>query len=228
MKKFISLITGLLLAGTSVLAQGPSYKHTPLQFLSLGGNLYLTNNGSLTAFPTNVQFLNALGTSNITAGAPFFTNSIVQPSGTTVSNILYYPYPWHDVNIFTDGNGDVAPLTVSAVINNQVYMPQGNQNAGPGTNFPGIVAALNASNTQVITFTFQKVLWETNADLSTTNQFSFNATCNGTNEVIVSTNLPTAFVQGAAGIRLSAVSSTSVNNTFGNVINRVTVTGWSP
>jgi len=230
MKKLLSLGLLLSLSATAVLGQasGGGAQHTALQFLSGGGNLFVTNGGSYTNFGTSTIYLNSTGTSNITSGAAYFTNTIVQPSGTTVSNILYYPPASHDVKGWADVNGDVAPLTVSVIINNTNYMPQPNQVAFPGTNFPGLYTLPNSSNTQSLTIYLQKVLWGTNADNSTTNQFSFVVGCNGTNQVVYSTNLPTVFVQGAIGFRFAGVGSTTNANTVGNTINTVTITGFAP
>ena len=229
MKRFFSLLTILGLCATSVFGQAAGgTKHTALQILSGGGNLFITNNGAYNAFTNNVWYLNSMGTSNIQSGAAYFTNTIVQPSGTTVSNILYYPAASHDVQGWADVNGDVAPLTLSVMLNNTNYLPLDNQNANPGTNFAGPYMTINSSNTQTLTFALAKVLWGTNADTTSTNQFTFNVAANGTNVVVYSTNLPTAFVQGAVGFRLFSVTNGSTANTFGNIINRVTITGFAP
>jgi hypothetical protein len=229
MKRLFSLVLALGLSYTGVFAQGAGgAKHMALQLLSGSGNLFLTNGGTYTAFNTNTIFLNSIGTSNIQSFTPYYTNTIVQPSGTTVSNVLFYGAASHDVDIWADANADVAPLTVSVMLNNPGYLPGDNQNANPGTNFPGLYAATVTSNAQVITFTLEKVLWGTNADTTTTNQFTFNVTVSGTNIIMASTNLPTAFVQGAKGIRFASAASTTNANTTGNTINRVTVTGYAP
>lgn len=229
MKRIFSLTSLLALCVLSALGQGAGgTQHRALDFLSQGGNLFITNAGTYNAFTNNAIYLNAQGTSNILSGAPYFTNTIVQPSGTTVSNVLSYPPATHDVQGWADVNGDVAPLTFSVLLNNTNYMPQPNQVSFPGTNYPGLFSTLNSSNTQTLTIILQKILWGTNADNSTTNQFSFNITANGTNQVMYSTNLPTAFVQGAVGFRFYTVSSTTAANTFGNTINRATITGFAP
>jgi hypothetical protein len=229
MKKVISLISALGLCVITVLADSSGgVKHTALQFLAGGGNMFLTNGGTYTNFGTNTIYLNSQGTSNIVSAAPYFTNTIVQPSGTTVSNILTYAPAQKDVQGWADVNGDVAPLTLSMMLNNTGYLPADNQVLSPGTNFPGLYAFLNASNTQTITIYLQKIVWGTNADNSSSNQFVFAMTANGTNTAVYSTNLPTAFVQGAVGFRLAGAWSTTNANTLGTTINRVTISGFAP
>lgn len=75
--------------------------------------------------------------------------------------------------------------------------------------FHAHITGLNASATNVITFNFVGVPRAKGGTASTSaqNAWSFSMTANGTNDVYISTNCPTAPFQGCAALRASSAVS---------------------
>lgn len=213
MKTFISLVLGLSLA-VSVQAQGPGYRHVGMNMINNGGNLYVSNNTTFTYGNTNFIERSANLATNFPAGSPYaVTNSNFS------TNTYYYPQAVVDAEITSDGNGDVAPLALTLMLNDTNWVP-----ADKNNNQPNIVApfsALNASNVNVVTVTIAPIMYGTNAN--TTNTFAFSAPENGVTAVVVSTNLPTSLTQGAHGIRLVSIARTSVTTTTPLIVNGVVI-----
>lgn len=108
----------------------------------------------------------------------------------------------------------------------------------PSLNIAVDVNGLNAIFTNTVTFNFATIAYNVEsgqgvAALPTTSAnglFSFSITGNGTNDVVLQTNVPSAFLQGARRLRLLSVgvsTGTGTGGTNGTVVG-VWLDGYKP
>ena len=182
------MVIGLLSAFTlPAMAQN----HQSQSFLN-GFNLQVTATSTNTYTGTNIY---AKGYSY--TNAPYaYTNSL---NGLVTSNYISVLVP----NYVTNTAG-VADVTLWA----------NRDGTAPNANISAQLVGINAAFTNTATFKFAGIPVAnlspsyppglfTNATINS--QFSFSVTGNGTTPVVITTNLPTAFLQGNAGVRLLAV-----------------------
>lgn len=221
MKKLL-LLSSLLALSFSAFALDPMTPSgvTPRQMV------FLTNNTTTIYGFTNVQFITAPG--NLVYSLT--TNTIIPTyvGGTTINGLNYGGTAYWTNTI-----------TTNAVVAGQAWddvplVPNRNadSNQNPLTLFCSVLldngAAPGATN--LITFTFQKMLG-TNMDNGSqvnydTLSFVMNVTTNVSNTLC--TNIPTTFQQGATGIRLYSVkTANSTTNSFVQLLNWG-VSGFKP
>lgn len=98
---------------------------------------------------------------------------------------------------------------------------------------------LLSNSTNVLTFTFYSVprggglgnqLPSKQASTFAQNSWAFSMTMTGTNELVLATNLPTTFLQGAGRLRLQTAVATSTGSTAGtnSIVKSITLNGWKP
>lgn len=215
-KKLISIgasVAMLLGGGVSAMAN----THFSSSFLS-GTYLVVSNSVTVSQTSSNVWFYSYAAGTN------------VQSFATNAAGILY-PAAIVDSPMIADVNSDVNPnIAVQIVVgysNNifaaSVQTPVVNTWTNPIPAIP-----VNSLSTNVVTVTLSTVSSVALglADTSTGKTFTFSITANGTTPVVVSTNLPTSFLQGAGAIR--ATVGVGGGTGSGIVVNALNLTGWKP
>lgn len=98
---------------------------------------------------------------------------------------------------------------------------------------------LLSNSTNVLTFTFYSVPRgggignlspSKQASTFAQNSWAFAMTMTGTNELVLATNIPTTFLQGAGRLRLQTAVATSTGSTAGtnSIVKSITLNGWKP
>ena len=154
------------------------------------------------------------------------------------------------VPVYANANGDiVANAAIHYYLGNTNWIPQVLTNSQgqlyvsstwplntaqyPANMYPAttnVYPRIDASGTSTATFNFQRgwsangaagapIIWD-----SVTNLFTFGVATAGTTPVSGSTNLPTAFLQGATYIRLHSISLSASNT----IVNQISVGQWKP
>lgn len=97
----------------------------------------------------------------------------------------------------------------------------------PSVALVGTVTGTNAAATNTITFTFYTVPDGSTVTTATQNRFQFAMPGGGSGTATWSTNVPTAFLQGSKGLRLSTVAVDSAAG-GGNMSIGVKLVGFVP
>ena len=198
-KNNFKLLVAVVLAGLCLIASAPvaraqSFKSIP--FLSGVGNLQVA-----------VASTNTYGTTNIW---------------------LKYGYTW-GVAYQTNGNGTVITYGSGLAIptldttNTQAIqdaaMFANRDGSFPSVNFSTHLVGYGAAATNPLTYTLVGVPRSVGGAKSTSaqNQWVFTVTPNGTNDVVLVTNVPTTTFQGCAAIRLLTVAQPATANANTNV-----------
>jgi hypothetical protein len=178
----------------------------------LNSTNFIVTQGAHGMFWTNFS---AYSSTNATAG------------GSNTYSTIYNPGGINDVSTFADANGNV---WANAAIT--VFVPATNNADFPSAAFTA-TGQLAGSNTMTLVFnkvtgselgingqpTYQNGL----PYVATGDNFIITVNCYGTNYYLT-TNVPTAFLQGARKIRLTSLSTTS--GTSANMVKEITLSGW--
>lgn len=199
MKRLISLLVLMVLAVT-VSAQTFQYR----SFLGPNLSIQLTNTATTgstyTYGDSSIWYSNSQGVAVLSLTSYYSTNGFTaaaQANYQTNANVTY-GQAWYDVPSFSDRNGNNASITFSV----------------SGTS--------SARGTNAIVCTLVKLLKKDpgtqelsmpTASMGTANEWTFGTDFAGlsftnqvSNLITVSTNLPSAFVQGAAGFRVKTIT----------------------
>jgi len=177
----------------------------------LGGNrsVYITNNTTINFGDTNVMYTNVLGVAVFSNTNLYTTNALgsAGPYTTFTNASLYFGNAWSDVGGFSDRNGNAAQAAIGVS-----YIPG------------------NARSTNSVTFTFGKLMISgyTNGSpvyvvgTQPSDKWSFALTnAASVANVATVTNIPTALMQGAAGLRL--ISTVTADNGAASFFNVTTL-----
>lgn len=236
MKKLI-LSIGLGFVAVSLMAQA-NLDSVNNSFLNNGTYLCLSNNTTYT--------WTTLGSSS---NAWFFS----YPSFTNVCwmySTSNAPAATVDADVIADRNGDINPnMAISVVIgvytnwpsvipnwptyNRQTPSALGVAGTGyslmTGSNLPAAFFTSTVAATNSVVLTFAPVSPEGYADTSEGKQFSFTvAQSSVTLPRVITTNVPTTFLQGARKVRLVSVVIGSTGAAQGVVVDSLSLVGWRP
>ncbi len=205
----------LLIGAALVLGLVAAYSQNMQNFVArdlLAGNqaVFLTNNTTTSYGDVGVPYTNASGAAVYSLTNSYSTNGLTAPGTLYTNQYLYYPAAWQDVPSFSNNNGDnaSASLAISLI----------------GT---------TASTTGAMTFTFVQMLGKNSSGLNTpatatNNKFIIAITPTGTTLLSMSTNLPTAQMQGSAGWRLSSIVEPNNAAAGGVMVKSITLNGFQP
>ena len=250
-KQTIRIIGAFLALGTSALAQNAIPKFTSQSFLNGLGNVILSNNVTYTFTTTNVNYITAqaqqaLSWSNYSV---IYTNAYLGNSTyVTTTNSFIYPSAFADVQAFSDANGDVSSnaCIMIALNSTNLFLPPivnnlpNPSNPNTVTNWvPAVIPGARSTNT--ITVTIQrscdefgnqyKAIGGATPDTfgtGTQDKFTFSFAATGVTPLVISTNLPASFMQGAKWFRASVTSSDGGVATSTCIINRMVLGGYVP
>lgn len=145
-------------------------------------------------------------TTNTYSGTNTFAKSYVQTNSTV------YPYV----------SGRQPVMQTNAQAFSDVNLWANRDGTSPLANISVDVQGLNAVFTNVVTFNFATIpngsedgYVPLNPGSGAQNQWSFSITGNGTNDVVVATNVPTALLQGCKALRCTSVAMTCPGGTGG-------------
>lgn len=184
----ITLTVGLALIGETVSAQ---LAQTPFNGSFLAGNylLILNTNAAASLLATNFYS----GTNIWVKGGISITNGAQQsPYFTPIGTAFYQTNTaaFTDVGLWYDRDGTVPSASINVILHGQ---------------------DTRATNTLTFNFaTMSRGVPNNQAQ----NLWSFSCSANGTNLVGLNTNLPTALLQGAHGMRLLNITSGNGTNVF--------------
>ncbi|MDE2100602.1 MAG: hypothetical protein KGL39_25385 [Patescibacteria group bacterium] len=187
-KIILALCATLIMASVSAFAQSGQ----SLNFIGSGGGggNAQGNSGNMWIVPATTNLFN--GTDTYQKGGTIAYGSITNP----LSGITYT-------------NGQIVPTYVTNTSGIADVRLWANRDGTPLLGSIGVdVNGINAAFTNTLTFNFATLA--TSAGLPSTsaqNQFSFSIAGNGTNDVVMLTNLPTGLIQGAQTLRLTSYAS---------------------
>lgn len=220
MKKFLFIIALCAAGVITASAQLSSPTFYSASFLAGNQSIYLTNATTTLYGAANVGYTNAQGTAVFSNTNLYTTNGFggkVATGGTFTNSNVFFGNAWNDVPSFSDRNGNNASASISVTIT-------GGEN-NYSTNLVGFLfEALTVANSS------PNGLFQGSLPVTAPSQgFSFvvSPATNGV-AVTVSTNLPASFIQGAAGIRLVAVTNTTAAAAEFKYINSITLNGYRP
>jgi len=195
--KNYGFIIGLITSLGLLLPQAEAQSGVSLSFLN-GYNLTVATNTTYTAGTT--------------------TN--IYAKGFTVTNSATYPYT---------ASYSPTPVT-NANWSSDVPLWANRDGTQPLCNISVQTVGIGSIGTNVMTFTFAAVpAWSDSPDYlpitflagtGSGNQFSFSVTNNGTTAVVLATNVPAAFMQGARKLRLKTIAvagATGTNATIAGI-----------
>lgn len=234
----------------SAFADGsPTITHVTQSFIN-GCNLILSNNVTIKYGYTNLLFVNKKGggDNSLSNTAVFYTNAV----GVT-SNIITSPPAIVDVNAYPDLNGNPGTNTSIIIVMNSTNLFLGELGAIPNPNntnsvnswAPSIVApgvTIGASSTNTITLTFARTtdgygnkyigqqggVVPDSFGTTAPDQFVWSFAAPGASVLVMSTNLPVAFLTATKSIRLVSAVSSTASGSSGVIINVLKMGGWSP
>jgi hypothetical protein len=223
MKKFIAL---LAIVGSAFVASANSVTHVSESFINTGTYLCVSNGVPFNyTTASNVWFYSY----------PVGTN-VLALGGTNANGILY-PQAVVDAPVFPDINADVNPNIAITVVegantNLPIQYPQtsaiGNLAVSTATAYAPFSGTQVVTNTTTYTFATISEGGFGFADTAGGKTFSFSVSQTNNTLAVISTNVPTSFLQGARAIRLVSVSNTSTGTGPGVVVDAVKLTGWTP
>lgn len=203
-KLFFIAVAVMALAGSAI-----SQTFVARSFLADNQAVWLTNLTTTTYADIGVPFTNAVGGAVYSLTNLYSTNSLIAPGTLYTNSNVYYGQAWYDVQGFSDRNGNNASASIS------LY---------------GVGSTTRSTNTLTLTFVKMQKLVNNIPTLASTDaqsQFVVAITPNGTTAIGVTTNVPTAFMQGAAGIRLKTIVSADDGAAGGFYLQSATLGGYS-
>ena len=196
-------------------------------FLALALLLALTLGASAQGFVSQ-SFLNGFNLQVVPTSTNNYAATNGYAKGFTVTNSGTYPYV-----------SSISPTyQTNANAISDVPLWADRDGSSPSANISVHLYGINAAFTNTATFRFATVPAQPNSDslayppgyfgaaTAAQNLFAFAVTGNGTNDVIVATNLPTGFLQGNKAIRLLAVEWTNAGTN--GYVKGVFVNGFKP
>lgn len=181
-------------------------------------------------FQLNSQSTNSFNTSGIYAKSVIVTNTAVTITNSANGLII---------------NGYVSSFLPVYVTNSAGFsdcdMWEDRDGTVPAANIAVDVNSGNPLFTNTVTFNFASIAYSVGSGVTGSgisalpstaaqNLFSFSVTANGTNDVVVATNLPAGFMTGIRKIRLLNIAVTSSGTTIGTngVVAGVWLSGYHP
>lgn len=246
MKKIISLLftVGLTLTAS---AQNRIVQFYGQSFIN-GCNLVVSNNQTIQYNYTNVPYVSPVGMlsgsySNIST---IYTNT----SAGNITNTIVMPGAITDCSVNPDANGNAnTNVCILVSLNSTNLFPPARQGSLPNPSNPNNVTnwvppiLINASSTNVLTFTFQRSGDPMANSYSSSipggtapntfgtgpsDYFKFTMNASNTTQQVYMTNLPASFVAGSRWIRLLSVSTDNASQSPGALINVLKLCGWGP
>lgn len=228
--KFNKFVLGLCLAGSLCYeAKAVTYTHFTARFLT--GTMLCVSNATLCSI-INSNYWNF----DYTIG----TNVLV---GVTNVNGILIKGPMQTVDLLPDGNGDVNPNLaiqfIAGFTNLVVPAPGGNQTptlgvwTNPTAFFTNAATAITGTNTVVVTiFPIMSAdaggWWDQGATIPLPRSFSFTCIQSNATPIVISTNLPTSFLQGAKGLYAQIGVTNSGGTSQGVIVDALNLVGWKP
>ena len=214
MKKYLIILTAVLALAFSARAQ----QGVSLPFIGYGGNGVDTYGpGGNMLIPT--KSTNSYNTTNVFAKGYTITNTATSITNSANGLVI---------------NGYVSTVVATMVTNTSgiqdVILWANRDGTAPIASIGADIYGASANFTNIVTFNFAVVpTLDGNAATAAQNLWSFSVTGNGTNDVVISTNLPTALLQGNRKLRLSSVASTvGTNNGDAATLVNVWLNGYKP
>lgn len=206
-------------------AFGASKEFRTQSFIN-GCNVIVSNNTTLTYGVSTGFYFFPSASVNLNA-----TNAYVQSGiANTVNTNLTNPTAFKLVEGFSDANGNPASAAITIGIGStNVFLPPFTTWPPVSTNFyPALIAAPSVSATNVVTFTFARAVMGTNFGTTSADKFVVAISATATTPIVVSTNLPTWFMQGTSAIQLLTVTADNATSSPGEWVNFVNLSGFIP
>ena len=217
-KKLISIGLGLAMAGS---ARATTVTHFTSRMIN-GALLCVSNSVTITTASTNYNYYQYSAGTNVLAG------------GTNAAGNLI-PYALTDAQLVPDINADVNPnLAIQVVIGytNNLFLSGVTSPVMYNTVWTNPTSFFGNSVTQTntATITLSPISSGDFTLPDTTGVKTFSFTVNQTNQtpVVLTTNLPVAFLQGAWGLRASVAVGAGTGNGTGMILNGLSLVGFKP
>lgn len=200
----------LLVVGFTASAQSPQARFNPRNFLGNNQAVLITNNATVNFGDSLVPYTNNAGITVYSLTNTYTTNYTSGVTGTNAN--VYFGQAWIDVPSYCDANGKNPSLALAIAL-----------------------AGNTARSTNIVTVTVQRLLTFTPnttnnfVDINTTNQFQVAFWGLGTNNTTaLLTNMPDAFVQGAAGFRVAKLATTDSSAAASLWVQCLQINGYAP
>ena len=171
-------------------------------------------------------FLSGYNLQVVASTTNLFAATNTYSKGYTVTNSSTYPY-----------TSSISPLIVTnagALVDVALWADR--DGSSPAANISVQIHGTNAAFTNIAVLTFAALPVDPRspnyppgqfvAGTSAQNQFTFTVTGQGTTNVCIATNLPTGFLQGSRGLRLSSVVWTNAG--AGGFVDGIFLNGFTP
>lgn len=173
------------------------------------------------------NFINGFNLQVLTLTTNTYSGTNTYAVAYTQTNSTIYPY--------VSGRSPVTKTNTQAF--SDVTLWANRDGTPPIANISVDVQGINANFTNLVTFNFAAIpngsedgFVPLNPCTDASNLFSFSVTGNGTNDVVVKTNLPTALLQGARALRCLSVTDTCPGGTGGTngTVLHIKLNGYKP
>jgi len=218
--KFIGLVTVLALLVPALYVVAASPLHVTQRFVN-GTYLCVSNSQTLTQSASNSWYFSYQAGTNLLGGA---TNA----SGVAA------PGPLVDASVSPNLNGDVNNNVAMQVIlgyTNKLFLPPNMSSSMVATMWTNVLSKFTnaTAQTNTVTITVYPVSSEEfNVADTAGKSFSFAVIQTNGIPTVLSTNLPTALLQGEARLRITVANGAQAGTGLGVIVNAINLVGSRP